>query len=136
MRRLTFLLSLSVFGALFVAFPSAATASGSIGALSLDPDSVRGGASTTGTVDLGFPDPGATVVRLFSSAAADLAGPRSKAVASTPCAVSARSVARPAGPAPTTATLRPVTAAILSESAKAPWREGASVCTVRLPERP
>ena len=42
-------------------------AAGSIGALSINPDSVRAGESTTGTVDLGFPDTGPTVVRLFSS---------------------------------------------------------------------
>lgn len=67
MRRIGFLISTVIVGALCVAFPSSAMASGSIGALSLDPDSVRAGASTTGTVELGFPDPGATVVRLFSS---------------------------------------------------------------------
>jgi hypothetical protein len=42
-------------------------AAGSIGALSINPDSVRNGESTTGTVDLGFADPEPTVVRLFSS---------------------------------------------------------------------
>jgi hypothetical protein len=42
-------------------------AAGSIGALSINPDSVRGGASTIGTVDLGFPDPAPTVIRFFSS---------------------------------------------------------------------
>jgi hypothetical protein len=41
-------------------------ASGSISSLSFFPDSVRDGASTQGTVDLGFPDGEATVVRLFS----------------------------------------------------------------------
>jgi hypothetical protein len=66
MRRLSLLLSLTVLGALF-AFPTAALAAGSIGALSINPDSVRAGESTTGTVDLGFPDAGPTVVRFFSS---------------------------------------------------------------------
>jgi hypothetical protein len=46
--------------------PSSAMAAGTIGALTIDPDSVRAGESTTGTVDLAFPDPGPTVVRLFS----------------------------------------------------------------------
>ena len=66
MRRLGLLLSMTILGALSVALPSSAMASGSIGALSINPDSVRGGESTTGTVDLGFPDTGPTVVRLFS----------------------------------------------------------------------
>ena len=66
MRRLSLLLSLTILGAL-LAFPSPAMAAGSIGALSINPDSVRSGESTTGTVDLGFADPGPTVVRLFSS---------------------------------------------------------------------
>ncbi|WP_426564596.1 hypothetical protein ACPPVT_00970 [Angustibacter sp. McL0619] len=66
MRRLGFLLSMAILGALFIAFPTSAMASGSIGALSINPDSVRDGQSTTGTVDLGFADPAPTVVRLFS----------------------------------------------------------------------
>ena len=66
MRRLSLLLSLTILGAL-LAFPSTAMAAGSIGALSINPDSVRAGESTTGTVDLGFPDPEPTVVRFFSS---------------------------------------------------------------------
>ena len=66
MRRLSLVLSLLILGAL-LAFPAAATAAGSIGALSINPDSVRDGASTTGTVNLGFPDPEPTVVRFFSS---------------------------------------------------------------------
>ncbi|GIG23640.1 hypothetical protein Cch01nite_43640 [Cellulomonas chitinilytica] len=67
MRRLGLLLSTTILGALLVALPAPAMASGSIGSLSIDPDSVRGGESTTGTVDLGFADPTPTVVRLFSS---------------------------------------------------------------------
>ncbi|GAA4360621.1 hypothetical protein [Angustibacter luteus] len=66
MRRLGVLLSMVILGALTVAFPTSAMASGSIGALSINPDSVRAGQSTTGTVDLGFPDSAPTVVRLFS----------------------------------------------------------------------
>ena len=48
MRRLCLLLSLTILGAL-LAFPSAAMAAGSIGSLSINPDSVRSGESTTGT---------------------------------------------------------------------------------------
>ncbi|NUR09882.1 MAG: hypothetical protein HOQ22_10840 [Nocardioidaceae bacterium] len=66
MRLLSLLLGVVVAGAL-LALPSAATAAGSIGALTINPDTVRDGASTTGTVSLGFADPGPTVVRLFSS---------------------------------------------------------------------
>src|SRR4051812_21355902 len=66
MRRLSLLLCLTIFGAL-LALPQAASAAGSIGALNINPDSVRGGESTTGTVDLGFPDAEPTVVRFFSS---------------------------------------------------------------------
>jgi hypothetical protein len=66
MRRLSLLVSLLIFGALF-GLPTPAMAAGSIGALSINPDSVRDGQSTTGTVDLGFPDAEPTVVRFFSS---------------------------------------------------------------------
>lgn len=66
MRRLSLLVCLTILGALLV-LPSPALAAGSIGSLSINPDSVRSGESTTGTVNLGFPDPGPTVVRLFSS---------------------------------------------------------------------
>jgi hypothetical protein len=66
MRRLSLILCLTILGAL-LAFPQAATAAGSIGALTINPDSVRAGESTTGIVDLGFADPGPTVVRFFSS---------------------------------------------------------------------
>jgi hypothetical protein len=66
MRRLCVLFSLTMLAALF-ALPTPALAAGSIGSLTINPDSVRGGESTTGTVELGFADPGPTVVRLFSS---------------------------------------------------------------------
>jgi hypothetical protein len=66
MRRLSLLLSLSTLGMVLL-LPSGALASGSIGALNISPTVVTGGASATGTVDLAFPDPGPTVVRLFSS---------------------------------------------------------------------
>jgi len=46
--------------------PAPAMAAGTIGALSINPDSVRDGQSTTGTVELPFADPEPTVVRLFS----------------------------------------------------------------------
>jgi hypothetical protein len=65
MRRIILLLSMAIVGAI-VALPSPAVAAGSIGSLSINPDSVRGGESTTGTVDLGISDTGPTVVRLFS----------------------------------------------------------------------
>jgi hypothetical protein len=67
MRALSVLLGAVTFGAFLVVLPSSAMAAGSIGALSINPDSVRNGESTTGTVDLGFADPEPTVVRLFSS---------------------------------------------------------------------
>src|ERR1700754_518412 len=67
MRALSLLLGAVTVGALLVVLPSSAMAAGSIGALSINPDSVRNGESTTGTVDLGFADPEPTVVRLFSS---------------------------------------------------------------------
>jgi len=54
--------------AVLFALPTPALAAGSIGSLSINPDSVRGGESTTGTVELGFADTGPTVVRFFSSA--------------------------------------------------------------------
>ncbi len=66
MRRVVPLVTLT-FLATLLALPSPAMAAGSIGALSINPDSVRAGESTTGTVDLGFPDPEPTVVRFFSS---------------------------------------------------------------------
>lgn len=66
MRRFIVLLSLSILGAV-LALPAGAMASGTISALSINPSLLTGGASATGTVDLAFPDPGPTVVRLFSS---------------------------------------------------------------------
>jgi len=65
-RLPSLLLGLVALAALLVV-PAGAMAAGSIGALSINPDSVRNGESTTGTVDLGFADPDPTVVRLFSS---------------------------------------------------------------------
>jgi hypothetical protein len=65
LARAILLLSMVLVGVTLL--PAPAMASGSIGALSINPDSVRGGASTTGTVDLGFPDSAPTVVRFFSS---------------------------------------------------------------------
>jgi hypothetical protein len=66
MRLLSLLLGVTILGTL-LALPTSAMAAGSIGALSINPDSVRNGESTMGTVDLGFPDAEPTVVRLFSS---------------------------------------------------------------------
>ena len=68
MRRLLALLTATVLGAAFAvaAVPTGAMASGSIGYLSINPDSVRGGESTTGTVQLAWADSEATVVRLLS----------------------------------------------------------------------
>lgn len=66
MRRLIVLLSLSILGAV-LALPAAAMASGSVSALSINPSLLTGGASAIGTVDLAFPDPGPTVVRLSST---------------------------------------------------------------------
>ena len=51
--------------ALLLALPGAASAS-SISSLSLNPDSVRGGASSVGTVETAFADVVPTTVRLFS----------------------------------------------------------------------
>ncbi len=62
---------LLVFGLLLtvaiLGIPTSALAAGSIGALTINPDTVRDGASTTGTVSLAFADPDPTVVRFFSS---------------------------------------------------------------------
>jgi hypothetical protein len=49
-----------------LALPSGALAEGSISALSVNPDQVRDGATSTGTVTLAFADPGTTRVLLFS----------------------------------------------------------------------
>jgi hypothetical protein len=51
---------------LLIASPGVAMAEGSIGSLSVSPDSVRNGASSQGTVTLAFPDPANTQVLLFS----------------------------------------------------------------------
>jgi hypothetical protein len=66
MRRLIVLLSLSILGAV-LALPAGAMASGTISGLEINPSLLTGGASATGTVTLAFPDPGPTVVRLFST---------------------------------------------------------------------
>jgi hypothetical protein len=66
MRRLSLLLSLSILGAV-LALPAGAMASGTISGLEINPSLLTGGASATGTVTLAFPDPGPTVVRLFST---------------------------------------------------------------------
>lgn len=66
MRRLSLLVALTIVGAL-LALPSGALASGTISGLEINPSVVTGGASATGLVTLAFPDPGPTVVRLFSS---------------------------------------------------------------------
>ncbi len=55
------MLGLIVFGTVTLV-PTSATAAGSIGALTINPDSVRG-ESTTGTVSLGYADTQPTVVR-------------------------------------------------------------------------
>jgi hypothetical protein len=65
-RRLSLIVALSIMGAV-LALPSGAMASGSISALSINPSVLNGGASATGTVDLAFPDPDPTVVRLSST---------------------------------------------------------------------
>src|SRR5439155_2490278 len=66
MRRLAVLAAVSATAALLVV-PAGASAAGIISSLSLSPDSVRGGASSQGTVTLAFPDPSPTTVLLFSS---------------------------------------------------------------------
>jgi hypothetical protein len=65
MRRLVLLATLSAMAGV-LALPSGALAEGSISALSVNPDQVRDGAASTGTVTLAFPDPGPTTVLLFS----------------------------------------------------------------------
>jgi hypothetical protein len=65
-RWVGLVLGLIVLGAVTL-LPTSAMAAGSIGALSINPDSVRAGESTIGTVDLGFADPQPTVVRFYSS---------------------------------------------------------------------
>jgi hypothetical protein len=65
MRRLVLLATLSAMAGV-LALPSGALAEGSISALSVNPDQVRDGATSTGTVTLAFADPGTTRVLLFS----------------------------------------------------------------------
>ena len=65
MRRIAILATLSMIVGLF-AVPTAASATGIISALSVDPSSVRGGATAQGTVTL-IPDTTPTTVLLFSS---------------------------------------------------------------------
>jgi hypothetical protein len=66
MRRFAVLLSLTIVGAV-LALPAGAMASGTISGLEINPSLLTGGASATGLVTLAFPDPGSTVVRLFST---------------------------------------------------------------------
>ncbi len=66
MRRLSTLVGLFAV-ALVLALPGSALASGSVSALNIFPSVLNGGASATGTVDLAFPDPGPTLVRLSSN---------------------------------------------------------------------
>jgi hypothetical protein len=65
-RRLCLIACLSVVGAV-LALPAGAMASGTISGLEINPSIVTGGGTATGLVTLAFPDPGPTVVRLFSS---------------------------------------------------------------------
>jgi len=53
--------------ALLLLLPASARADGIISSLSVDPSMVSGGASSTGTVGLAFPDPKPTTAKLFSS---------------------------------------------------------------------
>jgi hypothetical protein len=66
MRRLGVLALLSVAAAL-CSLPATASAAGIISSLSLSPDSVRDGATSTGTVTLAFPDSVPNTVVLVSS---------------------------------------------------------------------
>ena len=65
MRRLTILAAVSAT-VLLLLLPGGAAGAGTISSLSVAPDSVRGGASSQGTVTLAFADPGPTEVLLFS----------------------------------------------------------------------
>ena len=65
-RRLP-VLSVSLAAALLLALPAAAPAAGVISSLSVNPSTVSGGASSTGTVTLAFTDPQPTTAQLFSS---------------------------------------------------------------------
>jgi hypothetical protein len=66
MRRLT-ALSVSLAATLLLMLPVGARAEGLISSLSVDPSTVSGGASSTGTVTLAFADPQPTTAQLFSS---------------------------------------------------------------------
>jgi len=66
MRRSALLAAILATGVSLV-LPAFAEAGASISALSVSPDSVRGGASSTGTVTLVFPDGAPTNVLLFSA---------------------------------------------------------------------
>jgi hypothetical protein len=67
MRRPTAVLAVLAAAILLLAVPTTAPAQGTISSLSVSPDSVRDGASSTGTVTLAFTDPADTVAKLFSS---------------------------------------------------------------------
>jgi hypothetical protein len=85
-----------------------ANAAGSIGSLSLSPDSVRNGASTQGTVTLAFADPGPTTVRLWSDDPSAAAVPTSIVV--PPGAMSANfTITSNAAAPPTITTIRAAT---------------------------
>lgn len=66
MRRTSWLVAISAT-AFALVFPTVSHADGIISALSVSPDTVRGGAPSVGTVTLAFPDPAATTALLFSS---------------------------------------------------------------------
>ena len=66
MRRL-FALAATFAGAMLLALPAGVRAEGIISSLSVDPSTVSGGASATGTVTLAFTDPQPTKAKLFSS---------------------------------------------------------------------
>jgi hypothetical protein len=67
MRRTYAVLAVLAGAILLLAVPATAPAQGIISSLSVSPDAVRDGASSTGTVTLAFPDPADTVASLFSS---------------------------------------------------------------------
>jgi len=65
MRRFALLAAVSATAVLLL-LPSGASADGVISSLSVNPDQVRDGATSTGTVELAFPSDGDTTVLLFS----------------------------------------------------------------------
>jgi len=67
MRRSSARLAVLAAAMLLLAVPATAPAQGVISSLSVSPDTVRDGASSTGTVTLAFTDPSDTVASLFSS---------------------------------------------------------------------